>query len=83
MKVINLEQTVYGCPTVFEWINEKGENIYFRLRHGYARIENETKGEIIICGDFEYGDGICSWKEVVKWAKNKGLKLKLNNYGHK
>lgn len=79
MKVIDLKQTCGGCPTTFEWKNGKGEDIYFRLRHGYARIENESTNKIIIEGSFPYGDGVCSWEEAVKWAKENGLKLKIQD----
>ena len=75
MKVLNLQQTCFGCPTTFEWMNGKGEHIYFRLRWGYARIVNEDKDKTLIQGDFENADGVCSWNDAVKWAKNKGLNL--------
>lgn len=77
MTVNNLEQTCGGCPTVFEWTNKKGHSIYFRLRHGYARITDETRNINIIEGSFPYGDGVCTWEEVVQWAKENGLKLKM------
>jgi hypothetical protein len=77
MKVINLEETCGGCPTIFEWENSKGEFIYFRLRGSIARIVNETRDKIIISSDYMDGfDGVCNFKDVKKWAKSKGLKLK-------
>lgn len=76
MKVFNLKETCGGCPMVFEWTNGKGHNVYFRLRHGHAHIENETKRKTVVSANFEYGDGVCSWKDVVKWAKQHNLKLK-------
>lgn len=78
MKVLNLEKTCTGCPTVFEWNNKKGENIYFRLRYGYAKIVNESKDIEILADYFPGADGICSWDEVVIWAEIRGIKLKSN-----
>lgn len=75
MKIINLNQTSYACPTIFEWTNNKGTNYYFRLRHGYARIANDSTGEVLIEDSFPGADGVCSWDNVVAWAKNKGIKL--------
>lgn len=75
MKVINLEQTCNGCPTIFEWQSKKGDYIYFRLRHGYGCVENETKDLIILEDFFPEADGICDWGEVVSWAGARGLKL--------
>ena len=75
MKVKNLKETCGGCPTIYEWQNNKDQNIYFRLRHGYARITNETLDTNIIKGSFPYGDGVCNWDEVVLWAKENGLNL--------
>ena len=75
MKVLNFEQTCYGCPTVFEWDNKKGDHFYFRLRHGYAYIQNETSNTVVIKGNFPNADGICSWSEVKDWALSKNLKL--------
>jgi len=77
MQVHNLKETCGGCPTVYEWTNSKGNNIYFRLRHGYARIVNETKDKTIIEGTFPYGDGICTWDEIVTWAKENSLNLNI------
>lgn len=76
MKVIDLKETCSACPTIFEWKNKKGEDVYFRLRHGCARIVNETKDKVIISDYFEYGDGVCSWEDVVRWAKDNDIKLK-------
>lgn len=77
MKVINLKRTCGGCPTIFEWENGKKENVYFRLRHGFARIKNETKNKLIASGSMgrEF-DGVCNFEDVVKWAKSIGIKLK-------
>ncbi len=79
MKVYNLEQTSVGCPTIFEWNNKKGNNIYFRLRHGFARIVNESKNIYIIESPMFGFDGVCNWKDVKRWAKENGLKLKIND----
>lgn len=76
MKVINLEETCGGCPTIFEWENKKNEQFYFRLRGGGARIVNETEGITIISGSMDGFDGVCNFKDVTKWAKKNGLKLK-------
>lgn len=76
MKVKNLEETCGGCPTIFEWENGKGESIYFRLRHGGARIVNESREKTLLSGSMAEFDGVCNWDDVVKWAKNNGLKLK-------
>ena len=77
MNIKDLEQTCGGCPTVFEWKNNKEHSIYFHLRNGYARIINETKNKTIIQGTFPYGDGVCSWAEVVKWADENQLHLNV------
>jgi hypothetical protein len=76
MFVKGLEQTGHGCPTVFEWKDKKDDDIYFRLRNGHARITNETKDQNKISNDFPYGDGVCNWDEVVKWAADNNLELK-------
>jgi len=76
MIVAGLEETGHGCPTVFEWKDKKGDDIYFRLRNSHARITNETKDIEIISEDFPYGDGVCNWNEVVKWAAENNLELK-------
>ena len=75
MQVNNLKQTVFGCPTIFEWENKKGHSIYFRLRHGYGRIVNENKDKTLIEGIMIGFDGVCSWDDVVDWAKKNKLKL--------
>ncbi len=77
MKVVNLEQTGGACPTIFEWVNGKGEPYYFRLRHGYARIQHDTEDTVKIEGDMPGFDGVCSFEDVKKWAKKRGLKLKV------
>lgn len=75
MKVINLQKTCGGCPTVFEWNNRKGHSIYFRLRNGSARIVNETKDKELINESMDGFDGVCNWKNVVEWAQSHGLIL--------
>jgi hypothetical protein len=66
MTLISIKQTCFACPTVFEWKNKKGHDIYFRLRHGYARIVNETKNKTILQGIFPYGDGVCTQEEMIQ-----------------
>ena len=78
MRVLNLEQTCYACPTIFEWDNKHNNHFHFRLRHGYATIINETDDVIVIEGDFPEADGVCSWEQVVKWAQGHNLKLKIS-----
>ena len=70
IKIKNLELTCHACPTVFEWDNDKNEHFYFRLRHGYARIANESKGTTVIEDSMsEDFDGICDWDDVKDWAE--------------
>jgi len=76
MKVLNLQLICGGCPTIFEWKNKKGEDFYFRLRNGYARIVNKDTDELICSGSMNGCDGVCSFDEVKEWAKECGVKLK-------
>lgn len=75
--VDNYELTCGGCPTIYEFKDVDNTKYYFRLRHGYARIECENTGEILIENDMDGFDGICNWEDVLKWAKRNGL---LINY---
>jgi hypothetical protein len=31
----DMEQTGWGCPTVFDWTDQRGNTCYFRLRNGF------------------------------------------------
>jgi hypothetical protein len=57
-----------GCPTIYNFEDVNREKYYFRLRHGYARIHNETTKETILEDDMNGFDGCCSWDDVIKWA---------------
>lgn len=70
MKIINIEnypdQTSFACPTIFEFNDTKGNHYYFRVRHGYWRLHDETVDEIIASGDASILDidGCCTWDEA-------------------
>ena len=70
------ECTCIACPTIFEFTDFVDVPYYFRLRHGYARVsKDDSLRDEIVSGVFGEGDGVCSWNEVVEWAKEKGLLL--------
>ena len=69
-----------ACPTQCEWKDENGNEYYFRLRHGVARLDKN--GEVLIpsCemgvdGNGEEILGICTWEEITKWVSEKGFVL--------
>ncbi|MFD0587619.1 hypothetical protein ACFQZE_06365 [Paenibacillus sp. GCM10027627] len=69
------EMTCAGCPTIFDFVDRKGARYYFRLRHGFAYIDCEDNNETLISGDMIGFDGVCSWNDIVQWAKNEGVLL--------
>lgn len=70
MRVIKIEdypdQTSCACPTIFEFNDAEGNHYYFRVRHGYWRLHNETINETIASGDASILniDGCCTWDEA-------------------
>lgn len=75
IKVTDVEETCGGCPTIFEFKNEDGDELYFRLRHGCWRLENESKRVTLLSGDAEWLglDGTCSWNEAQQLIAAEGL----------
>lgn len=72
------EQICYAYPTIFEFNDINGERYYFRLRHGWWRLENETTGRILASG--EAGkldlDSICNWEEAKMLCASDGIFIK-------
>lgn len=72
------EQTCYACPTIFEFNDINGEHYYFRLRHGWWRLENETTCRILASGEASELDldGICDWEEAKMLCASDGVFIK-------
>lgn len=70
-----IEQTCYACPTIYEWSDSKGNNYYFRLRHGYWRICYEDMyGNDVLIASGEVGElGCCDFDDVKRYALSEGL----------
>ena len=58
-----------ACPTQFEFTDVDVYDYYFRLRHGYATLENTTLRTTIISDIMEGCDGVCNYNEMVEWAE--------------
>jgi len=72
----DMEQTGWGCPTVFEWTDQDGNACYFRLRNGYWRL---CVGTAPSAGTAPSGvDGVCSWDEAVAMVAAEGIDLVLS-----
>jgi hypothetical protein len=75
INVENYELSCSGCPTIFDFKDEEGTNYCFRLRHGGARIECEDSGEVLLSEEMRGFDGVCSWDDVIDWARKYGVLL--------
>ncbi len=73
--VKSLEQSCGGCPTIYDFKDEEGINYYFRLRHGYARLDCEDTDETLCEGEMTGFDGVCNWDEMVDWVLKQGVKI--------
>lgn len=75
LSALNVKQTVFACPTIFEWNDSHNRTYYFRLRHGHARICDDVTGRVLVSGVMDGLDGVCDWDEVKRWSKRMGLEL--------
>ena len=77
IKLKNIEETCFGCPTTFDGETVDGRRFYCRYRGGQMRFEID--GVVVL--RFDYGerfDGSCSWEEFKEEAKCNGLLI--NDY---
>lgn len=60
-------QTCAGCPIVYEFDDLQENHYYFRMRHGYWKIVNESAREELASGEagFLDLDGICTLEEAI------------------
>ncbi len=75
IKEDTVKQTCYVCPTLFEWEDKNDRKYYFRLRHGFWRIVDETEEEYIIASGVSDDrlDGCCDWEDVKRYALKENL----------
>ena len=68
-----VEETCFGCPTIFEFSDIDGDNYCFWLRGGSWVLENNT-GDVTICfGHADQGiDGVCSWNDAKRMMSKEG-----------
>lgn len=62
--------TCGGCPMVYEFEDVYGNEYYFRLRHGYWYLMDETNDVEICGGKTNRFGGMCSWTEFVEFASD-------------
>lgn len=67
------EKTCGGCPTIFDFKDVDGHNLYFHLRHGHWRLFDETSQEILATGDTDKHDGICDWDDALMMMQQSGV----------
>lgn len=62
----SIQNTCYGCPSVYEFVGLDNKQYYFRIRNGYWRLVNETDDIILATGSgYSLGlDGYASWDEA-------------------
>lgn len=70
-----------GCPTTFDFYDSEGTEYYFRLRHGSARIVCEGNKEVLLQESMDGFDGVCSWDEVIDWARKHGVMITMMDSG--
>jgi hypothetical protein len=75
IEIENFEMTCSGCPMQWQGDSPHGY-VYVRVRHGYWRVC--VDGDVVVDGETSDGvDGICDWSDVVGWAADKGVRLKV------
>ena len=72
MRIIELEQTCYACPSQWEGKTLSGQDVYIRYRWGYLSISIDEKA---IYGE-QIGD---EWSGVLAWRRVEEI---LNSLGY-
>lgn len=76
------EETCGGCPAVYEFKDEDGDNYTFYLRNGYAYLEYNGDGSIaktLINGTMNGFDGVCNFSDFIDWAKDNWVEINYSN----
>lgn len=73
-----------ACPTQFEFEDEEGNEYYFRLRHGYSRLDQTNPRKVLISAPMDDGlDGVCEPRDMIRWAyARKFLILNIPNVNY-
>ncbi|PHA03020.1 hypothetical protein COE51_01365 [Bacillus pseudomycoides] len=72
IKLKNITQMCYACPTSFDGKTVDGKWFYCRYRGGQMRFEIEGK-VILRCEYGEMYDGLCDWEEFKEQARDNKL----------
>lgn len=67
--------TCGGCPMVYEFEDVYGNEYYFRLRHGYWYLMDETNNNEVCSGRSGSLGGICSWGDAKELMNEKIILL--------
>lgn len=68
---IKVVMTSLACPEQYDVFNEKGKQIaYFRLRHGWFRVDTPQCGDKTIYEGYPKGDGMFA----TVWERNRFFK---------
>ena len=77
IKLVQLKQTCFACPTQFEAIDSNGDEYYFRYRWGVMRIDKN--GETIFREQFgDELDGSCEFNDFIEQAIEQGVLFTLD-----
>mgnify|MGYP000955528476 CR=1 FL=1 len=67
IKKNSIVETCFACPTIFDFKDIDGNELYFRLRWGHYRLCNNVTEEILLSGEPLNGeDGVISEDEMIK-----------------
>lgn len=68
IKLKNIKETCFGCPTTFDGETFEGLRFYCRYRGGQMRFE--VDGQVVLRCDYgEMFDGSCTWDEFKMQAE--------------
>lgn len=66
-------ETCEGCPTIFDFKTQNGDDLYFRLRHGYWSLVNQTSDKELACGYSEKDYSVCSWDRALELMRQENV----------
>ena len=68
IKIVNIKQTCYACPSQWEGLDEDGKEVYIRFRHGTLRLD--INNETIFSFEHPELDGVIEFDEVLDICKD-------------
>lgn len=71
-----LDCTCCACPVIYEFKNIKNDHdLYFRLRHGYWALVDETDDRTIASDSTDEFDGACGWDDALRLIREQGIEI--------